>query len=231
MVNSFSDIVTRYSIVYHSCGIEGCSLTEKEVRLLLEEGVTPSDKPLEHSLMVKDHYDALQFVLKRAAQKKLPDLPFIQAVNAKVMEHTGSVYQTVFGERDASKGIFRKGNVSAGGSYFTSYDKVSDYTKRLSDNLCEQLQNVDSMSAQLKLSFVAHFELVSIHPFYDGNGRTSRLLMNFIQAYFGLPLSMVYQEDKAAYYTALTESRKNGNTAAFEAFMMQQFEKIPQEEK
>lgn len=220
------DRFNQYAIVHHSSGIEGSTLTEHETRLLLEEGITPKGKPLEHSLMVKDHYEALQFVLEAARQKKLPDLNFIQSLNAKVMYHTGSIYETVFGSIDARQGVFRKGNVSAGGSYFIAYDKVPDYTKRLSDNLCEQLQKADTVPAQLRLSFVAHFDLVSIHPFYDGNGRTSRLLMNFIQAYFGLPLSIVYQEDKKEYFDALVASRQEENTKPFEEFMEGQYQKF-----
>ena len=50
-----------------------------------------------------------------------------------------------------------------------------------------------TVEEKLQLSFSTHFDLVSIHPFYDGNGRTSRLLMNFIQQYFHLPLAIVYK--------------------------------------
>ncbi len=88
--------------------------------------------------MVKDHFDALQFVLN-AAKKRKVDSEFIQAINAKVMKSTGSIYQTVFGEIDANKGAFRKGNVSAGGSYFVNFDKVVDYTERLVVSLKEQM--------------------------------------------------------------------------------------------
>jgi Fic family protein len=49
---------------------------------------------------------------------------------------------------------------------------------------------------QLELSFAAHFNHVTIHPFYDSNGRTSRLLMNFIQQFSSLPLAIVFKEDK-----------------------------------
>lgn len=216
----------EYAIVHHSSGIEGSTLTENETRLLLEEGITPKGKPLEHSLMVKDHHQALLFVLDAAHKKQLPDITFIQSVNAKVMHHTGSVYQTVFGEIDATKGFFRKGNVSAGGSYFISFDKVPDYTLRLADNLCNQLQKVNTVEEQLRLSFLVHFDLVSIHPFYYGNGRTSRLLMNFVQAYFNLPLGIVYQEDRKEYFDALVASRKDENTKAFEDFMAGQYQKF-----
>ena len=220
------DKFNQYAIVHHSSGIEGSTLTETETRLLLEEGTTPKGKPLEHSLMVKDHFDALQFVLNAAKDQRKVDSEFIQAINAKVMKSTGSIYQTVFGEIDANKGAFRKGNVSAGGSYFVNFDKVVDYTERLVVSLKEQMEIANTIAEQLRLSFVAHFDLVSIHPFYDGNGRTSRLLMNFIQAYFKLPLAIVYQEDKKEYYDALVASRKAENTIAFEAFMENQYQKF-----
>ncbi len=110
--------------MHHSTSIEGSTLTEVETRLLLDEGITPKGKPLIHSLMVKDYYGALKFVLESANAKNLITVEFIQQFNACVMKTTGNVYNTVFGEIDASKGMFRKGNVSAGGSYFPSYDKV-----------------------------------------------------------------------------------------------------------
>jgi Fic family protein len=220
------DKFNQYAIVHHSSGIEGSTLTETETRLLLEEGTTPKGKPLAHSLMVKDHFEALQFVLNSASEKHIIDVEFIQAINAKVMKSTGSAYQTLFGEIDASKGSFRKGNISAGGSYFVNFDKVVDYTERLVLRLKEQMEIANTIPEQLQLSFVAHFDLVSIHPFYDGNGRASRLLMNFIQAYFKLPLAIVYQEDKKDYYDALVASRKAENTVAFEAFMQEQYQKF-----
>lgn len=220
------DRFNQYAIVHHSSGIEGSTLTETETRLLLEEGTTPKGKPLAHSLMVKDHFDALQFILNAANEQRKVDIEFIQTINSKVMKSTGSVYQTLFGEIDASKGAFRKGNVSAGGSYFVNFDKVVDYTERLVVRLNEQMKIANTISEQLRLSFVAHFDLVSIHPFYYGNGRTSRLLMNFIKAYFKLPLAIVYQEDKKDYYDALVASRKAENTIAFEAFMEDQYRKF-----
>ena len=224
------DRFNQYAIVHHSSGIEGSTLTESETRLLLEEGMTPKGKPLEHSLMVKDHYEALLFTLEAARQQRQPDTAFIQAINSRVMHHTGGLYQTVFGEIDASKGAYRKGNVSAGGSYFVSFDKVPDYTAKLVDRLREQLANANTIAEQLRISFVAHFDLVGIHPFYDGNGRTSRLLMNYVQQYFGLPLSIVYQQDKTAYFDALVTARKQESTKVFEDFMQRQYQQFLSQE-
>lgn len=220
------DRFNQYAIVHHSSTIEGSTLTENETRLLLEEGVTPKGKPLEHSLMVKDHYDALQFALEAAKLKKLPDITFIQAINARVMKSTGSIYQTIFGEIDGTKGMFRKGNVSAGGSYFVGFEKVEAYTKKLVSNLESGLQNASGTEEKLNLSFTMQYDLVTIHPFYDGNGRTSRLLMNFVQAYFNLPLAIVLLEDKKEYFDALQQTRKNEDLGIFLEFMKAGYRKF-----
>jgi Fic family protein len=124
-----------------------------------------------------------------------------------------------------SKAEFRKGNVQAGNTYFVNYDKVIPYTASLAERLQTQMKGRLTIKQQIELSFSAHFDLVAIHPFYDGNGRTSRLLMNFIQQYYGLPLAIVFAEDKADYYNALEESRKNQNATIFYDFMITQYQK------
>jgi len=148
---------------------------------------------------------------------------FIQQINSQVMKQTGTVYQTVFGELNSSKGVFRKGNVSAGNSYFVNFDKVPNLVKVL----CEKIEkaNKESVWDQLNLSFDAHFDLVSIHPFYDGNGRTSRLLMNYLQLLFHLPMAIVFKEDKTEYFDALIQTRKEKDLKIFRDFMCLQYEK------
>ncbi len=215
----------EYAIVHHSSGIEGSTLTETDTELLLSEGITPKGKPLEHTLMVKDHYTALLFVLKNAKNKIVLSSQYLQKVNSLVMQSTGAVKQTVFGEIDERKGEFRKGNVSAGGSYFVNYDKVVPYTSKLVDSLNTNIKHASTITQRFELSFVAHFDLVSIHPFYDGNGRTSRLLMNHIQKYFDIPLTIVYKEDKADYIQALKDSRTKESTTPFKKFMFDQLNK------
>lgn len=224
------DKFNNYAIVHHSSAIEGSTLTEVETRLLLDEDLTPKGKPLEHTLMTKDHFGALQYILQEAKNERTITPDFIQKINACVMKSTGGIYNTAFGTIDASRGMYRKGNVSAGGSYFVNYDKVEGLVKALCDQLHTRLASAHARLEKLEVSFMAHFHLVTIHPFYDGNGRTSRLLMNYIQKYSELPLSIVYKEDKADYYTALQESRKLEDINIFKAFMYSQYAKYLKEE-
>jgi Fic family protein len=211
------------SIVHHSTKIEGCTLTDVETQVLLNEGLTPKGKPLQDSLMVTDHYAALTFALSKAKEKKPVTVQLIKDINSLVVRHTARVYNTIFGTIDASSGAFRKGNVTAGSSYFPNFDKVESLTERLVSTIDAQMQQPITVQDQLALSFTAHFNLVSIHPFYDGNGRTSRLLMNYIQAYYGLPLAIVHNESKAEYIQALIDSREQEDSAIFIQFMSQEY--------
>ena len=96
--------------------------------------------------------------------------------------------------------------------------------------LMKNLITANSVTEKLNICFDAHFDLVTIHPFYDGNGRTSRLLMNYLQLYFNLPLSIVFKEDKAAYFEALQETRKAEDISIFRTFMSAQYAKYLQQE-
>ena len=62
----------------------------------------------------------------------------------------------------------------------------------------------------------AHFWLVDIHPFVDGNGRAARLLMNLLLLQAGYPIAIIRNEDRAVYYTALEE----GHEGRMESFLL-----------
>lgn len=73
-----------YLLTHHSASIEGSTLTEIETQLLLDEGITPKGKPLEHSLMVKDHFEALKLVLSQAKIRKAITPAFIKEIASMV---------------------------------------------------------------------------------------------------------------------------------------------------
>lgn len=211
------------SIVHHSTVLEGSTLTAQETSILINDGLTPKGKPLVYSQMVANHYSALQYTLQEAEKKAPISLGLIKAIAGLVMKDTGAVYNTIFGQVDASKGEFRKGNVTAGVRYFPDHSKVERYMGELVNELNKKLPTLTNVNDQINLSFDAHFNLVSIHPFYDGNGRTSRLLMNYIQKYYELPLAVVNSQDKGDYIEALEKSREKEDINIFREFMKTQY--------
>lgn len=230
MLNLNQDIdwekFNHYAIVHHSTSIEGASLSVHETMVLLEEGLTAKGKPLMHHLMQTDHYKALLFTLDAANKRQVLTPERIKQIAALVMESTGSVHHTALGTFDSSRGDFRLLNVHAGETRFVDFTKVPDLVHLFCDELNQFMQRHHEQTDCLDASFDAHFNLVSIHPFADGNGRVSRLIMNYIQRMCQLPLAMVFKEDKAAYYKALADSRKMEDMDIFRQFMYRQYEKM-----
>ena len=99
------------SVVHHSTVLEGSTLTEIETQVLINDRLTPKGKPLEHSLMVTDHFKALKFILEQAEKKRTVSVQLIQEINSLAIRNTGSIYNTMLGVVNATKGEFRKGNV------------------------------------------------------------------------------------------------------------------------
>lgn len=216
-----------FAITAHSTQLEGSTLTLEETQLFLDENISPGGKPLEHILMVKDHQDAMDFVISEGAKDKLEITPaLIQKINAMVMKSSDKIVETVLGKVDCTKGEYRKSSVIAGTSTFPSHTKIDTLIKRLCDDLNNSLIKVSTKESALELSYAAHFHLVSIHPFYDGNGRTSRLLMNLIQQHYKLPLSTVYKEDKLKYFESLKLSRQQESLEPIIDFMSNQHNKF-----
>lgn len=209
------------SIVYHSSKIEGCSLTETDTRVLIEKNITAHGKPLTDHLMVKDHYKAFLMVKEEARTKRKLSVEFVQQVNAAVMQSTGGLVNSMAGSFDTSKGDLRKAQVYVDKKYFPDYQKVPDLLQRMVDAVNQRLDLVSGLEV-LALAADAHYNLVNIHPFADGNGRTSRLLMNYIQLYHHEPLVKVFTEDRAAYIDALNETEEKNDSEIFRRFIISQ---------
>ena len=197
-----------YSITHHSTRIEGSTLTEIETALLLDEGIAAKGKPLDHSLMVEDHFHAIKMTLELAEQKNeiTPDL--LKTIASSVMKRTGSIVNAAAGSWDSSKGEYRKASVRTQHQYFVAYDKVPDLVDKLCAEINKKIVKVKSTGDILRLAFSAHYDLVQIHPWSDGNGRVSRLLMNYIEHFHQHPLTVVNAEHKQEYIEAILSSRE-----------------------
>jgi len=215
---------SEYAITYHSTAIEGSTLTENEVIELLDIGKPAKNREFLHNLMVFDHHNALLHTVEIAKRREKITEKQIQDISAMVMKNTGSQYNTAIGDFDASKGEYRLVGVHAGKRTFPDYRKVPALMKKLIEyiDIEQKNQNVDV----LQFAFEVHFRFVSIHPFADGNGRVARLLMNYILAYYDLPMLIVSKSDRLKYINTLYNAQENGNMTPFYEFMIRQYIKF-----
>ena len=209
----------RSSIITHSTAIEGSTVTELEAQLLFDEGITSQKRTLVEQLMNLDLKTAYDYGMKWIKHHEAITVNWLITLASKVMARTGSEYHSLGGDFSAAKGELRKLNVTAGfgGKSYMSYLKVPSRLEAFCEELNKRRMAIDKtdIAAIYELSFWAHFELVSIHPWADGNGRTCRLLMNLLQIEYGVLPTKVLREDKAEYIQALIDTRENEDIQIF----------------
>ncbi|MDO5342726.1 MAG: Fic family protein [Bacteroidia bacterium] len=216
-----------YSIITHSTAIEGSTVTEIENQLLFDEGISANGRSIQEQLMNLDLKAAYENSMILARQHVDFSVEMLKNMSAIVMKNTGGQYNTAQGSFDASKGDLRLVGVTAGigGPSYMSYQKVpaklAEFCRQLNDNRHQLLDNDDIIEKYL-LSFDAHYQLVTIHPWVDGNGRMSRLVMNHLQYEFGLVPAKIVKNDKADYIKSLVDSRDSETSEPFLEFMIEE---------
>ena len=213
-----------YSIVTNSTAIEGSTVTEIENQLLFDEDIAAKGCSLTEQMMNVDLKDAYFQAFRIAVENHTYTPQLLKQLSALVMRRTGSEYSTIAGHFDSSKGEFRLCNVSAGigGRSYLAYNKVSQAVEDFCSWLNEEILKVDkeNIAACYRLSFEAHFRLVTIHPWVDGNGRTTRLVMNMIQRQLGLVPSIIRNEYKGEYIQSLVDGRENEDSTIVQDVML-----------
>ena len=208
-----------YSIITHSTAIEGSTVTEVEAQLLFDEGITSSKRTMIEQMMNLDLKVAYEYGRHWIMSHRAITVDWLITLASKVMARTGSEYNAIGGSFSAAKGELRKLNVTAGagGRSYMSYLILPSRLASFCDELNKRRKSIDAsdVAAVYDLSFWAHFELVTIHPWADGNGRTCRLLMNLLQWEFDVLPTKVIKEDKAEYIQALIDTRESENLNVF----------------
>jgi Fic family protein len=219
-----------YSIVTSSTQLEGSTLNELDTKLLLDDGITAKGKPLEHHLMVRDNYEAMKFAMQAGDVKSQLSVDLLKKLNSLNMAATGAIVSNALGTVDGRQGTFRLVNAfSEALGYYLDARKIPEAVHAFCNEFNRQMETGNPMQV-LKSSFDAHANLVLIHPWQDGNKRTSRLVMNFMQRRAGVPLTKVHKEDSREYLLALKAAKDNGDLAPFRNFMIKQHVKTLQHE-
>lgn len=212
-----------YSIITHSTAIEGSTITELENQIMFDNGIALKGKSLIEQNMNLDLKAAYERALVYARQHSDVTVERLKELSALTMKNTGSVYHTMLGDFSSANGDLRLLNVTAGvgGKSYMSFSKVPARLVQFCDNLNVLRRDAGKMSMLelYDMSFDAHFNLVTIHPWADGNGRMARLIMNWLQFEYGLIPSRIFADDKEEYIKALVETRESENLDIFRNFM------------
>lgn len=192
---------------YHSNAIEGTRLSLRETELVLEHGLTIKGKTLKEHFEAINHRDAILFL-----EDLIKGGKFI--LNQLLIRQ---IHQLILKEIDTENaGRYREVDVKITGSKLVLPNpvivpvKMREFEQWLSRNV-HQIFPLD-------LAALAHFQLVDIHPFIDGNGRTARLLMNLILMNRGFPPTVILKTDRHQYYQALDRAHI-GHTKPFVDFI------------
>ena len=216
-----------YSIITHSTAIEGSTVTEIENQLLFDEGISAKGKSISEQMMNLDLKKAYEKSIRIAKSHSDITIEMLKGLARLVMMNTGSTYKTALGEFSSANGDLRLLNVTAGvgGRSYLSYQKVPEKLQEFCDWINEERSKPMSTAERYNLSFEAHYRLVTIHPWADGNGRMARLVMNHIQFEFGLIPAKVLKEDKGDYINALIATRESDDINHFLDFMTEEMVK------
>lgn len=212
-----------YSIITHSTAIEGSTITEVENQIMFDNGIALKGKTLIEQNMNLDLRAAYERALTMAREHAPITVDSLKELSALTMRNTGTTYHTMLGNFSSADGDLRLLNVTAGigGRSYMSFNKVPTKLSEFCDALNLQRKQASSMTMQelYEMSFDAHFNLVTIHPWADGNGRMARLLMNLLQFEFNLIPSRIFADDKEEYIKSLINTREAEDLSIFRRFM------------
>ena len=183
----------RVEWIYNSNAIEGNTLSLLETKVILEEGLAIGGKRLQEHFEVINHSEAISFIEDQVNRIEPLDERTLKTIHYLILKNID----------DENAGAYRSINVRVSGSQHEPphFLQVPNEMKEL---FAWYEQEKDRLHP-VELAALFHFKFVYIHPFTDGNGRTARLLMNFILMGHGFPPASVKAEKKQrlTYYETL----------------------------
>lgn len=186
--NLREDLNLRWT--YHSNAIEGNTLTLKETKVVLE-GITIGGKTMREHLEAINHREAIHFV-EELVQKNDPLSEWtIKSIHQLVLKNIDDVHA----------GVYRKTNVYISGADHVPPDAV--HVPAEMEQFISWYQNESGELHPVERAARVHSDFVKIHPFIDGNGRASRLLMNLELMKTGYPPAILPVNKRLEYYEAL----------------------------
>ncbi|MCX5845208.1 MAG: Fic family protein [Deltaproteobacteria bacterium] len=195
----------RIGLTYSSNALEGNSLTETETKIVIEDGITIGGKPL------RDHYEAIGH---SEAYTLLYELAKQKNITEKYIKDLHRLFYYRINAKQAGK--YRRQKV-----FITGTDFIPPAPEKIPDLMAafiERVQYIRKESHTVEFAAWMHKELVTIHPFIDGNGRAARLLMNLALLQAGYPISIIPPILRREYLNTLDMTHR-GNNRPFTNFI------------
>lgn len=196
----------KTELAYTSNAIEGNTLTRKETELAIEEKITSGAKPINDYLEAVNHAKAFDFIMESAKNNVKIDEYYILKIHKIILT----------GINDTNAGFYRSVRVRISGSQTILPNPLK--VPELMDDFSKWLMQKDD--DMLIKAIEAHYRLVSIHPFIDGNGRTARLLLNSILMENGYAPIIIRPIDRKRYLSALETYQTQENKEPYYRFML-----------
>jgi Fic family protein len=210
---------------HNSTAIEGNTLVQRQVQILLEEGKAVGSKELAEYLEVKSYGEAAMWVYRQAhrsdrdwSDDAILHLSEVREIHERVV---GTVWRHAPPEQlheDEGAGSFRRHDINA----FASGMRPPPWpdVPQLTHNWVASANDAPAADVPHLIEHLAglHASFERIHPFRDGNGRVGRLLLNLLLVRHGYPPAIVYKRDRAKYLRALARSDKGENGPLAELF-------------
>lgn len=199
---------------YTSNNMEGNSLTKQETRSVMVGNITVEGKPIKDVLEMKGHDEVINSILKMGKGELNISEKRIKEIHAGIMHEEDP-------EKKKQIGVWKKDpnylyNYKQERFDFAAPADVPERMHQLINWLSAQKENIQRGDADalhpVQLAFQFHLDYISIHPFYDGNGRTVRILTNLILISYGYPPVYVKENEKETYYQYLADIQGYGGS-------------------
>jgi len=196
------------SFTYDTQRIEGSTLTLRETADLLEKGITPKNRPIRDVKEAEAHRDLFYEILNLKNDLSLQ----------MVLEWHWKLFNLT---KPDIAGKIRKHQVTISGSRFMPPSPVEVYP--LVTEFFKWYHKNKGKIHPVELAAIAHLKFVTVHPFADGNGRISRLIMNFILHKKGYPMLDIKYEGRNSYYNALEKSHLKKEDRTFLQWLVKRY--------
>lgn len=187
--------------IYDSLHIEGNTLTRNDITAFLDNGVTIHGKPFKEFMEVHNYNKAQNWIKSRIVDEQFKlDPIFIKTLHKMI---SSEILEDEFCGKYRNDQIFLKGV-----SYVPPY---WEDVPAMVQELCEYYNNFEESYKQSRFecTILTFRRFESIHPFFDGNGRTGRLLMNFLLLNNGYPFIWIEADKRAEYLDSFSSKEKS----------------------